>query len=113
MLALVCGGCAVTDRAYVFARLDAFRAALGIDAIIHGAARGADRIAGEWAVARGIPVRAFPADWDRHRKSAWPIRNRRMLDERPDCVIAFMGGKGTADCIRQATARLVRVYPHD
>lgn len=58
--------------------------------VIHGDARGADRTADAVAHALGVTnVRAFPADWRGHGKAAGPIRNRLMLDERPDVVLAF------------------------
>ena len=75
--------------------------------LLHGDARGADRLAGEWAQERGIEVLACPADWKRHRRGAGPIRNRQMLDERPDLMAAFPGGAGTRNMIEIArTARL-------
>ena len=76
------------------------------DEVIHGGARGADRLAGEVARELGIPVRAFPADWKRLGRKAGPVRNQQMLDEgQPDRVLAFrMEGDspGTDDMIRRA-----------
>lgn len=52
---------------------------------------------------RGIPETAYPADWRRDGKSAGYRRNRRMLSEgRPDLVIAFPGGPGTAHMVEIA-----------
>jgi hypothetical protein len=48
------------------------------------------------------------ADWDSHGKAAGPMRNRTMLAgvnspvSNADLLIAFKGGRGTADCVRQA-----------
>jgi hypothetical protein len=71
-----------------------------IDVVIHGAAPGADTLAGSWAESRGIKVRAVPALWRLHGNSAGPIRNQSMLSllrlADGDYVIAFRGGKGTA-----------------
>lgn len=48
-------------------------------------------------------LKEFPADWKTHGKAAGPIRNQQMLDEgKPDLVVAFPGGTGTADMIRRA-----------
>ena len=45
----------------------------------------------------------FPADWAKHGKAAGPIRNAEMLTEfLPDYIVAFPGGKGTADMLRKA-----------
>src|SRR5690606_25211324 len=91
--------------------LDRFHARKGpISVLIHGAARGADSIAGQWAASRGVEALSFPANWTRDGKAAGPIRNQRMLDEgQPDVVIAFPGGGGTADMVRRAKAAGVQV----
>lgn len=79
-------------------------------AVIHGDARGADRLAGAVAEAAGVPIEKYPADWDKHGRGAGPIRNQRMLDDaKPDVVLAMPGGRGTADMIRRAQRAGVRV----
>lgn len=91
------------ERNALYAILDAEHRARPFEVLIHGAARGADQLAGEWAKSRGVSLDVYPADWDKHGRSAGPIRNGRMLvDGKPDMVIAFPGGKGTADMVRQA-----------
>lgn len=77
-----------------------------ITKMIHGGARGADEGAADWGKSEpGVTVVAYPADWKKHGKAAGPIRNQRMIDEgKPDVVIAFPGGRGTADMIRRAEA---------
>ncbi|MGX9443924.1 DUF2493 domain-containing protein [Nitrobacteraceae bacterium UC4446_H13] len=101
---LVCGG-----RDYVNGRrlrfvLDHYNDGNPFSAVIHGAARGADTLASEWASNRSIPALPFPADWDNHGRSAGHIRNAQMLREgKPDVVIAFPGGRGTDNMIDQAT----------
>lgn len=78
--------------------------------IIHGHAKGADEWADYWAEQRNVPHISFPADWRKHGKAAGPRRNQRMLDEgRPTKVIAFPGGRGTADMVRRARAAGVPV----
>ena len=79
MRVLVCGGRDYTDRGAVFAALDELHAREPIALLIHGAARGADSLGGEWAAARGVPVQAFPADWKKHGRAAGPKRNQQML----------------------------------
>jgi hypothetical protein len=78
--------------------------------IIHGKAKGADRIADEWAVVNFLPIEEYPADWDAHGKAAGAIRNQQMLDEgKPDMVVAFPGRVGTADMVRRARKAGIRV----
>lgn len=68
--------------------------------IAHGGALGADSLADEVAGAYGWPVTVYRADWRLDGKAAGPIRNRRMLEEfKPDIVLAFPGGRGTASCV--------------
>ncbi len=111
MRVLVCGGRDFTDRAAVFAALDRLARERGVALLIHGAARGADTLAGDWAASRGVFTHAFPADWQRDGRAAGPIRNQRMLVEgKPDGVVAFPGGIGTADMIRRATAAGIKVW---
>lgn len=78
--------------------------------IIHGDADGADQLADQWAVVHWVQIERYPADWERHGRAAGPIRNKQMLDEgKPDLVVAFPGGRGTANMVRQARAAGVRV----
>jgi hypothetical protein len=108
---LVCGGRDYDNRLAGFVALDGFHAKFGILAIISGAARGADALAAAWARSRAIPLREFPADWERHGKGAGHKRNQQMLDEgRPTGVMAFPGGNGTADMVRRARAADLPVW---
>ena len=109
---LVCGGRDYADWGTLDSVLDLVNPAV----VIHGAARGADSLAGRWArEMHGVTEEAFPADWDKHGKSAGPIRNQRMLDDgKPDMVVAFPGGAGTADMVRRSRAAgilVLRVEP--
>ena len=73
--------------------------------IIQGGALGADNMARRWADKNKIPHSGmkFKADWDKYKKGAGPIRNKRMIDENDiDLVIAFEGGSGTANMVMQA-----------
>jgi len=71
--------------------------------VIQGEARGADRLAKNWANFINVPVTSFPANWDKYDNRAGPIRNLQMIQEgKPDLVVAFRGGAGTRDMINQA-----------
>jgi hypothetical protein len=115
---LVCGGRHFLDRDRVFAALDRVDARHPIGVLIHGGARGADKLAAEWAARRGIPAEEYPAQWDLHGRGAGPIRNRQMLEEgRPHAVVAFPGndhtavlGVGTADMVGRAAAAALPVW---
>jgi hypothetical protein len=104
MRVLITGGRDFSDRKLLYETLTRLHSQHKFTALIHGDARGADRLGGEWASSMGIPVEAFPADWKKHGKAAGPIRNATMLKARPDMLVAFPGGRGTADMVQKAEA---------
>lgn len=74
--------------------------------VIQGGARGADGLAGNWAVRNGIQNVECAANWFAHGNRAGHLRNgwQLMLVEKGrDKVIAFPGGNGTADMVAKAT----------
>lgn len=108
---LVCGSRDWDDYEAIAVQLDRFSP--GTD-VIHGNARGADRIAAKIAANLGLHVRAFPADWREQGKRAGVVRNIAMLDENPDLVIAFQrnGSRGTQHTIDEARKRGIPVEVH-
>lgn len=112
MKVLVCGSRDWTDREAIWHRISRLRAG---STVIHGNARGADRIAAGAAWMRGCEVKSFPADWLRHGKRAGILRNLAMLDQGPDLVIAFQrnGSRGTQHTINEARRRGIPVEVHD
>lgn len=93
--------------------------------VVHGAARGADSTAMNWALrqkARGLPVDhdPFPVtglEWGRLGPKAGHIRNERMVATSADLTVAFFEpgalNKGTANCCKQADKAGIEVrdYP--
>lgn len=69
--------------------------------IISGTARGVDTEGELFAEIMGIPVKKFPANWDKFGKKAGIIRNLEMA-EYADAVILFNGGTGTQNMFEQA-----------
>lgn len=75
--------------------------------MIQGGADGLDRLVREWCHeamnARCITEEVTQEEWKLYRNFAGNIRNQRMLDKyKPDMVLAFPGGRGTADMVRRA-----------
>lgn len=102
---LVTGGRDYPARDHVWSVLDGLRAEGKLRKLYVGDARGADQHAREWADDRSVNVAVFKADWSRHGKAAGPLRNAEMLREaQPSLVVAFPGGRGTADMMRRARA---------
>lgn len=106
MKVLVCGGRDYADKQRVFQVLNY----LHISELCHGGAKGADSLAGSYAFYKGMIPKVYKADWNKHGLAAGPIRNGQMLVEfKPDLVVAFPGGKGTIDMVKQARAAKVPV----
>ena len=75
----------------------------GIAKIVTGGARGADKLAVQWANSRQVNRTIYLAKWAMFGRYAGLARNREMLDsEKPDLIVAFPGGKGTAHMVRIA-----------
>jgi hypothetical protein len=108
---LVCGGRDFDNTQFLALCLDRTHVKTGIACIIEGGARGADTFARQWAKSRGCQVETYPADWTAQGKSAGFKRNQQMLDEaKPDGVIAFPGGPGTADMIERTRKAGIKLW---
>jgi hypothetical protein len=111
MKVIVCGGRNFDNRQMVVRFLTRLHAQEPISCVIHGAARGADALAEEWARSHEVTYIGVPARWKVDGKRAGPLRNQRMIDEhQPGCVVAFPGGNGTADMMARAEMHGLCVY---
>lgn len=75
--------------------------------IMHGdCPTGADRIANDWAEAKGIKVDRHPAQWEKYGKAAGPIRNTEMVRTRPRIALLFRRNhsRGTTDTLERLRA---------
>jgi hypothetical protein len=108
---LVCGGRDFEDEAYVEKMLDRLLAARGpFERLIHGDARGVDRMAGKWARGHGILEWDFLPEWHRVDQRDGLSRNQRMIIAgAPDLVVAFPGGMGTENMVEQAKAADIEI----
>lgn len=96
------------ERVFLHQTLDHLYVERGFTHLMHGDADGADSVAGAWARGHGVPEVRVPANWDFYGTSAGFRRNiamAEMLTKRSkdsDFVVAFPGGRGTADMIIRA-----------
>ena len=79
--------------------------------LLHGGARGGDRLIDHAARSLAWPVEVIPAEWGRYGRAAGPLRNglmlRRALEQAAPSqasvlVVTFPGAAGTASLVRQA-----------
>jgi hypothetical protein len=122
---IVCGGRDWSDVESVHSELRYLMSTNGTPMyVIHGACpTGADAIADAWAKdpenanwgCYGVRLKRYPADWNKHGKSAGPRRNQQMADDGAELCLAFWDGasRGTLDMItRAAKAGIpVRIVP--
>jgi hypothetical protein len=113
---MVCGSRHIEDREFIYGHLDGLAADNQIERLIVGDARGVDKIALEWAEARGVASTRYKADWLKLQRAAGPVRNQRMInDGKPDLVVAFWDGvtPGTRDATTQAVTAgvIVTIIP--
>ena len=99
----VCGGRELDDWALVREAMDSIHDSHTIDKLISGGCRGADKLAEDWAHLNLVDTDVYEANFAQHGKSAGPRRNQEMLDlGKPDMLLAFPGGRGTADMVRRS-----------
>jgi hypothetical protein len=103
---IVCGSRGWHDRDKIAERFHALvlTHAPHYPVIVHGNARGADRLADEEAGKAGLLTEPHPADWDTHGKAAGFIRNEEMAKLGAALCIAFWDGRstGTQDMMTRA-----------
>lgn len=109
VIVLVCGDRNYWDKDAISYHLSKLHKGLDgpIERVIHGAARGADTLAGDWGRDNHVPVSSYPAEWVRYGRGAGPVRNKMMLERgKPNLVVAFHDdierSKGTAHMLRLA-----------
>jgi len=82
-----------------------------ITEVVSGTARGVDSLGERWAYEHKIPVKRFPADWDKHGKAAGIIRNSEMANY-GEALIAIWDGesRGTKNMIDTAKKKNLQVF---
>lgn len=116
MKVVVTGGRDFNDRALLFRVLDRIHQETPITLIRNGGMTGADALSSRWAYTRRVDTECVGARWGSCGGRAGPLRNETMLARPTDLVVAFPGGRGTADAVRQAQRMdrtVIQVTPAD
>ena len=104
----VVGSRAYTDQEIVFFFLEEYVKVFGdsLEFVSGGCPRGPDHFAEIFAESYNLPIKIFPAEWNKHGKAAGFIRNSDIVDY-SDEVIAFWDRKshGTKDTIKKAESQ--------
>jgi predicted Rossmann fold nucleotide-binding protein DprA/Smf involved in DNA uptake len=98
------------------AGIESFVAALppGV-VVVSGGARGADSLAAAAAVAAGLQLQVFAAEWARLGRAAGPARNRRLVSSGLSALCVFLSSPsapspGSLSALRLARAAGVPVF---
>lgn len=101
MKVVIAGSRSITDYNIVKQAIE--ESGFNITEVVSGTANGVDKLGEKYAIENNIPIKRFPADWNRHGKSAGYKRNEEMAIY-CDAVIAIWDGisNGTRHMINLA-----------
>jgi uncharacterized phage-like protein YoqJ len=72
---------------------------------------GVDGLGRRFGEENKIPVKPFPANWDKYGKGAGFIRNKQMADYAEAAIVIWDGeSRGSANMLEQATQKGLKVY---
>jgi len=99
MRCIIAGSRTITDYATVIEAI--IKSGFGITEIVSGTARGVDSLGEQYALENNIPIKKFPANWDKYGKSAGYRRNAEMAEYADSAIILWDGvSKGTQHMFR-------------
>lgn len=109
MKTIIAGSRDITLLSFVESAVEASQFA--ISEVVSGCARGVDTLAIQFAHRRDIPIKRFPADWDKFGRGAGYRRNTEMA-QYADALIAVWDGKsrGTSHMINAAQSKHLEVF---
>jgi hypothetical protein len=106
---IIAGGRNIIDRQWVDLAVE--QSQFEITEVVSGTARGADTLGEEWAARNNVPVKRFPAEWDRLGKSAGYKRNQTMATYAEALILVWDGdSKGSGHMLAIAKALNLKVY---
>lgn len=111
MKTIIAGSRTITD--YDIVKKAVQESGFKITEVVSGTAKGVDSLGEQWALENGVPVKRFPADWNKHGNSAGPIRNEQMGDYSEALIAVHNGSKGTAHMLEYAIKKGLHVFNYD
>jgi hypothetical protein len=86
---LVTGDRNWTNYERIYSILSQLAATYGKYTVIAGECKGVDLLAKGIAQQLGLNYIGYPANWELYGKSAGPLRNKQMLEQKPHIILAF------------------------
>jgi len=103
MKVIIAGSRQITDAAAFDALIES--TGWDIEEVVSGGCRGVDILGEEWAQKRGIPVRAFAADWARYGREAGELRNRALAPYAAGLILLWDAKSPGASCMLWESAK--------
>lgn len=96
MKLIIAGSRNFLDYDYLVKVLNESNLINSVEEVVCGMARGADLLGKRFAEEHNIPVKEFPADWNKYGKRAGYIRNQQMAEYGTDVLVFWDGiSRGT------------------
>ncbi len=113
MKLIIAGSRNITDIDIVLKALITLVPLNRVKEVVSGTARGVDKLGERWAQTMKVPIKKFPANWDKFGKSAGYRRNEEMA-QYADALLAIWDGesKGTKHMIDLANKYGLKIYVH-
>lgn len=111
MRTMIAGSRSIVDYAVVEDAIS--KSGFLITEVVSGGARGVDTLGEEWSRRYLVPLKVFPADWEKYGKRAGPIRNVEMGNY-AEALIAVWDGysSGTKHMITIAKYNKLTTFIH-
>jgi hypothetical protein len=100
MKVIIAGSRGITDYNTVLKAIE--ESGFKITVVISGEAIGVDKLGEEYAKNNNLPIKRFPANWNKFGKSAGYVRNKEMSVEGDALIAIWNGSPGTRHMINIA-----------
>lgn len=111
MKLIIAGSREGIDEADVFTAMQESGFDKRVSEVVSGTARGVDRMGEAWARENGIPVKRFPANWEKNGRAAGHIRNRQMGDYADALlVLIYNNSRGSEGMLSYAKKKGLEIY---
>lgn len=109
MKVIIAGSRSITDEQFIFSAIK--ESGFEITEVVSGGASGVDKFGEKYANRYDIPLKIFPADWEKKKASAGIIRNAEMAGY-AEALIAVWDGisRGTRNMIEVANRKGLKVF---
>lgn len=109
MHTIIAGSRSITD--YEIVKQAIVDSGFTITEVVSGCANGVDQLGEQWAEEHGIPIKRFPADWNKYGRSAGYKRNAQMAAYAEALVAVWdCRSRGTRNMLDLARQRGLAVF---